>query len=225
MLALHVVLLLLSAPVAADSLGNLPLKVVPAASAPAQRLAVLFTGDGGWAAIDKELSDSLSAHGALVVAVNSREYFSSQRTPDGAAQDLDRIIRHYESTLAARSLVLVGYSRGANVLPFLVTRLPADLLAQTRVVALLAPAVNANFRFHLVDLISNHRRKDDLMTVPEIERIHGPTVLCVYGDDETDSACPLVKAGTATVIDLPGGHHFDRKYGEIASRILAAIGS
>ena len=225
MFALHLVLLLLTAPLTADSLGDLPLKVVPAASAPAQRLAVLFTGDGGWASIDKELSDSLSAHGALVVAVNSREYFSSQRTPDGATEDLDRIIRHYESSIPARSVVLVGYSRGANVLPFLVTRLPADLLAQTRLVALLAPAVNANFKFHVVDLISNHSRKDDLMTVPEIERIHGPTVLCVYGDDEKDSACPRLQGGTATIIDLPGGHHFDRKYGVIARRILDAIGS
>jgi type IV secretory pathway VirJ component len=62
------------------------------------------------------------------------------------------------------------------------------------------------------------------MNVPEIEALKGRPVLCFYGADEKDSACRLADRSVITPIEMSGGHHFDGKYGEIATRILGAAG-
>src|SRR5579862_3932446 len=98
-------------------------------------IGVMLSGDGGWAAIDKQLADTLAAHGITVVGLDSRSYFSTQRDPDGASKDLAWIARRYLSQYGADSLILVGYSHGADVLPFMTSRLPRDLLGRVRVVA------------------------------------------------------------------------------------------
>lgn len=204
---------------------DLPLHEVAARGTRSRTIAVFLSGDGGWAAIDRELADSLAAHGIAVVGLDSRTYFSTQREPDGASRDLAWLARRYLTRFAADSLIFIGYSRGADVLPFMASRLPSDLLARVRLVALLGIAPNANFKFHLVDLISNKKRKDDLMTVPEVEKLaaSGARVLCVYGTDESESACPsLATVHGVTVAAMPGGHHFDKAYGVIGSRLLDA---
>src|SRR6185312_11181986 len=68
--------------------SHLPLHEVAAQGIRSHTLAVMLSGDGGWAAIDKELSDSLAAHGIAVVGLDSRSYFSTQRDPAGASTDL-----------------------------------------------------------------------------------------------------------------------------------------
>lgn len=229
MLAAVVAVLILAAPggtvrQARDTV-RLPLHEVAARGARSRTMAVMLSGDGGWAAIDRELADSLAAHGIAVVGLDSRSYFSTQRKPDSASGDLAWITRRYLAQFSADSLILVGYSRGADVLPFLATRLPSDLLARVRLVALLGAAPNANFKFHLIDLVSNKKRQDDLMTVPEITKLaaSGTKVLCVYGTDEAESACPpLVHVRGVTVTPMPGGHHFDKEYGVIGSRLVDA---
>jgi len=213
------------APRAVADTAHLPLHVVEARGARSHTIGVILSGDGGWAAIDKQLADTLAAHGITVVGLDSRSYFSTQRDPDGASKDLAWIARSYLSRYGADSLILVGYSHGADVLPFMTSRLPRALLGRVRVVALLGAAPNANFKFHLIDLISNKKRKDDLMTVPEIEKLAaaGVRVWCVYGTDESESACPAVASvHGVTVTAMPGGHHFDKEYGVIGTHLLDA---
>ncbi|MBX6332508.1 MAG: cutinase family protein, partial [Gemmatimonadaceae bacterium] len=173
----------------ADSLADLPLTVLPATAPGDSTLAVLITGDGGWATLDRTVADSLVHHGIPVVGLNSRTYLSTPRDPGQAARDVARILRTYLPAFGKSRVVLVGYSRGADMMPFVVTRLPAELRERVAVVALMGAAPNVNFKFHLIDLITNKHRKDDLMTVPEIEKVHGPRVLCFYGEDEKESAC------------------------------------
>lgn len=209
-----------------DSLSDLPLKVVsPAPGDSAAELAVFLTGDGGWAAIDKEIADSLARHGIPVVALNSREYLATRREPARAASDVARIIHHYGATLGKKELLLIGYSRGADILPFVVNRLPADLRSEVRLVALLGLAPNANFKFHLIDLVTNHHRSDDLPTIPEVMRLRDPRTLCFYGVKEKEAACRSLPDSVATVVAMPEGHHFGGRYGVIADRILSALGT
>lgn len=209
-----------SAKVAGGSLADLPLTVVRPSEPGSPLLAILLTGDGGWAAIDKEIADSLARHGIAVVALDCRAYLASKRAPERAAADLSRIVRFYSDSLGRHELVLVGYSRGADVLPFMATRLPPDMLSEVRLIALLGLAPNANFQFHLIDLVSNHHRKDDLPTAPEVARLSGHRILCFYGVEEEEAACRSLPDSLVTAVAMPGGHHFGERYGEIADRIL-----
>lgn len=190
-----------------------------------RELAVIISGDGGWASLDRQIGETLAGEGIPVVGLNSLQYFWTARTPEQAASDLARILRHYLQAWGASDALLVGYSRGADVLPFMVTRLPQDLRARIRAIVLLAPGPTAGFEWHLGDLLGR-KSVSGRRTVPEIQQLRGMRVLCIYGADETDSACPALPPGIATSIELPGGHHFGGAYRELARRILqTAAGS
>ena len=76
-------------------LKDLPLVERPAGGEPRPLLAVLVTGDGGWAGIDQEIASALVAAGVGVVGLNSLKYFWTPRTPESASRDLGRILTHY----------------------------------------------------------------------------------------------------------------------------------
>jgi type IV secretory pathway VirJ component len=203
----------------AGDVGDLPLVEVPARGAP-RALAVIFSGDGGWASLDREVGDALAAAGIGVVGMNSLSYFWSKRTPDGAAVDLARIIRSYRERWQTPRVLLIGYSRGADVLPFLASRLPGDLRPAVALVALLGPARTTDFEFHLTDWLGG----DDPSAQPvgpEVAQLADLRVLCVQGADEDESLCPTLDPTRTIRMVLAGGHHFGGDYGVIARRILA----
>jgi type IV secretory pathway VirJ component len=207
----------------APAVGDLPLVEVPARAeadaAQAGRFAILLTGDGGWAGLDQEVSAALAAQGVPVVGLNTLKYFWHARDPQAAANDLGRIIASYAAHWNAREVLLVGYSFGADVLPFLYNRLPVAQRAQVRTISLLGLSENASFEFHLSDWIPG-RDGGAHPTVPEIGAMNGAAVLCLYGSDEKDSPCPTLKQPGVKPEALPGGHHLGGDYAGIAGRIL-----
>jgi len=119
-----------------EAVSDLPLVEVPAPGS-APYLAVMLSGDGGWASLDKEVAGVLAGKGMPVVGLNSLQYFWSARTPEQLAADLARVLRHYLTAWGKSKVVLAGYSFGADVLPFAVSRLPAELRNAVALVALL----------------------------------------------------------------------------------------
>ncbi len=99
---------------------DLPLVEIPAKKPSGNILTVILSGDGGWASIDLELGDILSNQGVSVVDFNSLQYFWTHRAPEGASRDLERILRHYLAAWNKEKAIPIGYSLGADVLPFMV---------------------------------------------------------------------------------------------------------
>jgi type IV secretory pathway VirJ component len=194
-----------SAPSATDSVSDLPLSLVPASEGPL--LAVLLTGDGGWAAGDKSLAKAFAARNVAVVGLSSPRYLSQRRTPDEAAAALARIMRHFLRAWNRERVIVVGYSRGADIGPFMVSRLPANLRRQVGLLVLLGPEEQASFKFGLLDLIRTPHRGDELPVAPEVARLHGLPVLCIYGRTDRNAICPaLERSGLARVLVRDGGH-------------------
>ena len=201
-------------------LGDLPVVEVPATgSMPGDRFALILSGDGGWAGLDEEVAAALSARGIPAVGLDSLRYFWSARTPDGMAADIDRIIRYYLSKLAKSRVLLIGYSQGADVLPFALNRLPAATRERVALAVLMGMSEHAQFEFHLSSWISDSNAGP--ATLPEVARITRP-LLCLYGEDEDDSLCPRLDARRFKVVRLKGGHHFDGDYAGLAREILNA---
>jgi type IV secretory pathway VirJ component len=206
-----------------STLKDLPVEEVPAAHSDNNILAVILSGDGGWASIDQGLSKTLSDSGISAVGLNSLKYFWKRRTPQGTSVDLERIIRYYMATWHKDELLLIGYSLGADVLPFMAYRLPNDLKQRTRLITLLSPSATVDFQFHLSYWLGGGDRKTDLHVLPEIKKLQGLPLLCIYGDDEKDSTCKKIPANLAKVVPLTGGHHYDGNYQNIANLILKNI--
>jgi type IV secretory pathway VirJ component len=181
--------------------------------------ALLLTGDGGWAGLDQELAAHLAASGVPTVGLNSLKYFWTQRTADEAAKDVARVIRHYLSSWGKKRVLLVGYSFGADVLPFVVNRLPADLQSQIETVSLLGLDSTASFEISVADWIGNDA--SGMPTRPELANLRVKPVLCIYGEGEQDSICPSLQEPRITSEQVGTGHHFGGEYAQLADKILA----
>jgi len=201
------------------AVNDLPLVEVPAKGAASGLMAVVVSGDGGWAGIDKEVAGALSAKGIPVVGLNSLQYFWTARTPEGIARDLDRILRRYLTTWNRKEVLLIGYSLGADVLPFAASRLPADLLGKVKLIALLGPSTKAAFEFHVTDWLGGGSAGQPVL--PEVKKLGGhPPILCLHGSKESDSLCPSLTAAQGKSVVLPGAHHFGGDYEALANLIL-----
>jgi type IV secretory pathway VirJ component len=203
-------------------LGDLPVVEVPALpnAPPSDAFAIIMSGDGGWAGIDQNIAAALSAKGIPVVGWDSLRYYWTARTPDGLAADTDKMIRYYLSHFGKNRVLLIGYSQGADVLPFAVNRLPAATKAPVSLMAILGMSEHALFEFHVSSWISDDNSGP--ATLPEVNRVTGMPVLCIYGEDEHDSLCPKLDPKKFNVVKVKGGHHFDGNYAGLADDILAA---
>jgi type IV secretory pathway VirJ component len=204
------------------ALGDLPVIEVAAQpnGASSDAFAIIMSGDGGWAGLDKDIAAALSAKGIPVVGLDSLRYYWSPRTPQGLAADTDRMIRYYLSHFGKKRVLLIGYSQGADVLPFAVNRLPEATKNTVALTAILGMSEHALFEFHVSSWISDSNSGP--ATLPEVNRITGMPVLCIYGEDERDSLCPKLDATKIIVVKVKGGHHFDGNYAALADEILAA---
>ncbi|HEY5998303.1 MAG TPA: AcvB/VirJ family lysyl-phosphatidylglycerol hydrolase [bacterium] len=204
------------------SVAGLPLVEVPSAD-PGDTLALMVSGDGGWAGLDRELAAVLARRGVPVVGLDTLQYFWSAKSPDAAAADAERILRHYLAAWRREKVLLIGYSFGADVLPFIASRLPGDLAARVRLVALLGPARSAQFEFHILEWVSDRGGKDDLPVLPEIGKLGALRVLCLDAQETRDSPCASLAPGQGRAVTLKGGHHFGGDYAGIAEIILSEL--
>ena len=207
------------------TLADLPIvevEATPGTATPetADSFAVLISGDGGWAGIDKEVASLLADRGVPTAGVDSLRYFWTARTPLGLAQDIDRIVRYYAFHWKKKHVLLVGYSQGADVLPFAVNRLPPATRQLVKLITLIGVSQSAAFEFHVSNWIGSDT--DGLPVAPEMQKLSFADTLCVYGDDDSDSICPKVGAEHARVVKLPGGHHFGGNYLPLAQLVIGA---
>ena len=201
------------------ALAQLPLTELPALQ-PGPSMAVIYSGDGGWRDIDKQIGEVLARKGMPVVGVDSLRYFWRAKTPAEIAGDLSQIIRHYGDTWRTRKVVLVGYSFGAGILPFALNHLPADDRARVLQVSLLGLESRADFQVKLSGWFGAEPSRDAPAVLPEILRQPLGLFQCFYGEKEDDTLCTSPELAGADIIRTSGGHHFGGDYSALAEKIL-----
>jgi type IV secretory pathway VirJ component len=199
-------------------IANLPLVELPAEPRGAL-LAIVLSGDGGWRDVDRAIAQKLQSDGVSVVGWDSLRYFWSKKSPEQTARDLGAVIDTYTSRWGASKIALIGYSFGADVLPFAYDHLSPEAKVRVVQLSLLGFAPAANFQITVSGWLGAAPDKDALPTEPALLPIDPTMVQCFYGANEDESECPLLM-GKAEVIRVPGGHHFDNDYGALARRIL-----
>ncbi|MEA9487973.1 virulence factor [Xanthomonas campestris] len=201
----------------AQGLADLPLVELHAPGS--DRLVVLLSGDGGWREMDKGIAARLQQQGVSVVGFNSLRYFWGSRTPQQVGVDLDRIIATYQQRWHARHVALVGYSFGADVLPFAFPELPAARRDAVQFVGLLGLAHQADFKVRVGGWLGWHNEAERPIA-PALQALDAHRLQCIYGEQEKDTLCPELRARGVEVIARPGGHHFDRDPGALADILL-----
>lgn len=190
----------------AQGLGDLPLVELHAPGS--DRLVVMLSGDGGWRELDKGIAAQLQQQGVSVVGWNSLRYFWASRTPQQIGADLDRVIATYRQRWHVRQVALVGYSFGADVLPFAYPQLSPQQRASVQFVSLLGLGHQADFKVRVGGWLGWHNDAERDVE-PALQALDMQRVQCIYGTEEKDSLCPELRAHGVAVVARPGGHHFD----------------
>jgi type IV secretory pathway VirJ component len=200
--------------------SDLPVTEVPSGKA-GDELAILVTGDGGWAELDQGIAQDLAHSGVSVVALSSLQYFWQSRTPQQAARDLSRLMAHYSQVWRRPRVRLLGYSFGADVLPAIINALPAADRARITSVGLLSPLPQTSFEIRVAGWLGQVVGEQPVL--PELEHLvaSGTRVNCVYGRDDAESLCRTLAAKIAQVVVLPGGHNCNDDHAAIAHAWLS----
>ncbi len=203
-----------------DTPLGLPLSILEA-TPNRDTLAIIYSGDGGWRDLDRQIGGVFQSLGVPVVGLDSLRYFWNERAPQETADDLARIIGAYTEHWNVKHILLAGYSFGADILPATYNLLPEDAKAKVSQISLLALGREKPYQISVLGWLGQNSAGGD--PSDDIKSIDPKLVQCFYGTEEEDDPCAsLTRLGIET-IGIKGGHHFDGDYEALAKRILAGL--
>ncbi|MDQ6763132.1 MAG: virulence factor [Bacteroidota bacterium] len=217
-------LLLLLAPVLLSSkiiAQNLPVKEWAAATHD-KPMIFYISGDGGFNKFSTALCQSLNKKGYDVYALNARSYFDDKKTPEQTTNDIKNYLGKKAAGRRNTKVILIGYSFGADVLPFILNRLPKNIMDNVAMSFIMAPSGSTDFEIHWSDIFGGNIKRD-MDVVTEINKLNNENIVIINGSDEHELALNKISLKKYTHEVLPGGHHFDGDTDEITNVILGHI--
>ena len=200
---------------------DLPLQLSPSPGI-RNELIIYVSGDGGWNSFNQQLVSELVNKGYGVVTLNSRKYFWSEKTPDSFARDFEQVSNYYMKEWKKSSLMIVGYSFGADVACFLPNLVSVELKNKIRKIALLSPSASTDFVIRLSDMVGEGENTGRKYQVePEIEKSAMNTI-CIFGTDEAKILKnSLKRSNSLNIKEIPGDHRYQRNF-TLLSQIICS---
>ncbi|MFK8330218.1 virulence factor family protein [Pseudomonas sp. BJa5] len=199
---------------------SIPVVEVPAGQT-TDTVTLFLSGDGGWRDLDRDVAGEMAKLGYPVVGIDTLRYYWQHKTPEQSAIDLSELMQHYRQKWGTKRFVLTGYSFGADVLPAIYNRLPAEDQQRVDAVILLAFARSGSFEIEVEGWLGNAGK--EASTGPEMARLPAAKVVCIYGEEEADESGCTDHTAVGERLKLPGGHHFDENYPALAKRLIGDI--
>lgn len=200
--------------------SDLPLNVIPSKKNDAMPLMLFISGDGGWTSFDEGVTEKLSEKGIPVIGLDAQKYFWQARTPEETAAEITKVLQYYLSVWNKKSLVLCGYSFGADIIPYLLTRMPPNLNQMLKSAVMMSPDPSADFEIHISDMLSFGSNDENYDVLAELKKSAAKQVVCIFGEEENSDDPKLFKAAGASIKLLPGTHHYEDDYIAIAQEII-----
>lgn len=205
-----------------ETVKELPLIPIPSKINSNLPMAFLISGDGGWTTFDHELAQSLTEKGISVLGLDAQKYFWKEKTPAKSAQDFAKAIEFYQEKWHKKSFILVGYSFGADLSPFIAEAFPANTKQNLKGVFCLSNSEKADFEIHIMDMLSVSK-KGDYNVANQISKIKAMKPVCFFGEEDDKDLVKLFKDKGAKIFVLPGGHRLNGDYEMIVQKILGEI--
>ena len=202
--------------------SDLPLTLIHSVSDEDAPLAFMISGDGGWTSFDQELGEQFVKERIPVIGLDAQSYFWNATTPQKSALAISTAIDYYMKQWNKKSFIIVGYSFGASVAPFIANYLPVELKEKIKGVYSLSPDETADFEIHLLDMLQvKSTEKYDVLN--EVTKIKQLNPVCFFGNQESDIVRKKFETAGAKVITLVGDHHFNNNFSAIVSGVLKNI--
>lgn len=171
-------------------------------------LVFYITGDGGWNNFTSSLESAINQKGYPLVSLNARSYFWEKKSPTVAAREIASWLDNYLTRHHNDQLIFMGYSFGADVLPFILKEFPPELLGKIKGVLLLAPSSSTDFEIHLSDMLGIGAARG-MKVADGINALSIEKIVAVFGASDHDFPLNQIRNRQFSSVSLPGGHHFE----------------
>ncbi len=198
--------------------GDLPIKEW-ASTSQDKPLIFYLSGDGGLNKFSNSLCDGINKKGFEVIELNSKSYFWDKKTPEQTAIDVNNFLVKKMTGRKNQQIVMIGYSFGADVLPFILSRLPKDMHDKILASFLMASSGSTDFEIHWADIFGGNAKRD-MDVVSEINKLVDDKIVIISSSDDRHLEANKITLKRYTHEILPGGHHFDGDTDEIIKVIL-----
>lgn len=195
--------------------ANMPV-IINSSEGKTDYYVIFLSGNGGWRDLDKSLTAYLNSKKIPVLGINTKQYLLSEKKPEQIAFDLETLMDQYDIKWKRDKIVLIGYSMGAEILPFAVNRMNVRYTKKIRNIILIAPWQKATFKVKLADYFYEVNEGDEIY--PELLKVKHINTYIVCDDNEY-SLCLKPIDGIVDHNELPGGHHFGGDYDALSKLI------
>lgn len=171
-------------------------------------VALILSGDGGWFSFEQAIADKLGANGVPTIGIDTRKYFWNRKTPEKTASDVAELLNYYGRVWDKKKFVLIGYSQGAEIVPFIITLLPQQIKSGVMSAVLLSPAETTDFEVHISNMLDLGNKQNTYNVIEEIKKLEKINTICIYGQNEKSPMPGLLKSSSAKFVFIPGDHHY-----------------
>ena len=184
-------------------------------------LVFYISGDAGFSTFTKNMGNDFSKKGYETYALNTRKYFWQQKTPNEAATAVQNFLKSKINSRANPHVLLVGFSFGADVTPFIYNRLQDSVKAAVQKVFIIGPSKSNDFKIHLTEYFGMEP-KGSLQVIPEINKIKNVPVEVILSDFEFSHFpySQITLKNDYKMVHLPGDHHYNGKTGMLTGFII-----
>src|SRR6266487_5000349 len=173
----------------------------------AKPLIFYISGDGGFNKFSTSFMQTLNKQGYPVIGLNAKDYFWIKKKPAEAASAIEAAINESNKQWKKKNIVLIGYSFGADVAPFILTNFSATFAGKVNHLILLSPSSKTDFEIHVLQMMGWGKNSGESVSA-EINKISKPITIIV-GDDENEFPFSQLIIKNKQVVKMPGGHHYD----------------
>jgi type IV secretory pathway VirJ component len=188
-------------------------------SAADKPLVFYISGDGGYTSFSEGVCTTINKAGYKVTSLNSKSYFDDQKTPKQTTDDIVNYLNDEFNKRKDQQFILIGYSFGADIAPFVINLFPDSIKRKLVSVVLLSPSTSTDFETHVWDKLGL-KKKRSMNVVAEVNKLGAIKTTIILGDDDDDFPINNIKLKNYVHELLPGGHHYEGNTDEVGKTIM-----
>lgn len=199
-----------------------PVHVYPATPPVAPIAVVNVSGDMGLRfLLGASTSRGLTEHHIPVVGIASPAVFRHRRSRAEIDAFVADVVRTGLSRTGMTRIVVMGQSYGADIVQTGMAHLPAALRRRVAAIILVLPGDSVYFRADPTGW--SYRGTPDSVATTTADTLTWAPLTCIYGVEEMDSLCPLLRVPGAKVIGMKGGHTIDHDDAGLLRHVLSVV--
>ena len=177
------------------------------------------SGDGGYTGFSENICTAINKTGYKVASLNSKSYFDDQKTPQQTTEDIVSYLNEQFNKRKDQQFILIGYSFGADITPFVVNLFSDSIKNKLISVVLLSPSTSTDFETHVWDKLGL-KKKRSMDVVSEVNKLGAVKTTIILGSDDADFPVNSIKLKNYSHELLPGGHHYEGNTDEVARTMM-----